>query len=423
MAYSELVKDYGRIRGYMRQFIAYGFRSRSEFGAKSARSYDNEKRRVESWLGESMSFRRDKDGKAVFLSVDSRRIPRNPLHKSWKAASFTRNDIALHFILLDILADGQPRTLAGLLESIDKEYLAAFENAEPIDISTLRKKLKEYVDIGLVAAVKQGKQYQYSLPIDAVHLAGWQNAIAFFSEENPLGVVGSFLLDKYETQRSDMFTFKHRYLLFALDTGVLLDLLTAIHAQRQVELEMAGSRNGDARRVATIPLRIFSSTQGGRQYLSAFNPLRKEIAFIRLDSIIQVKTLEHVPDYEACQKRLEEALPHIWGVSAGRYKLQHIEMLLSVDPKDRHIVGRLEREKRCGTVESLGGNRWRFSAEVYDARELLPWLRTFIGRIVSLSCSDKAVENQFWADFAALEAMYEEAMHGEAMYRGDGDVV
>ncbi|MCL2167273.1 MAG: WYL domain-containing protein [Clostridiales bacterium] len=423
MAYSELVKDYNRIRGYMRQFIAYGFRSRNEFGAKSARSYDNEKRRVESWLGESMSFRRDKDGKAVFFSVDSRRIPRNPLHKSWKAASFTRNDIALHFILLDILADGQPRTITGLLESIDKEYLAAFENAEPIDISTLRKKLKEYVDIGLVATAKQGKQYQYSLPADAVHLAGWQNAISFFSEENPLGVVGSFLLDKYETLRNDVFTFKHRYLLFALDTGVLLDLLTAIHAQRQVELEMAGSKNGDARRVAAIPLRIYSSTQGGRQYLSAFSPQRKEITFFRLDSIIKVKMLERTSDYEAYQRQLETAMPHIWGVSVGRYKPQHIEMLLSVNPQDSHIVSRLEREKRCGTVEPLGDNRWRFSAEVYDARELLPWLRTFIGRIVSLTCSDKTVEDQFWADFTALEALYGEAMYGEALYRGDGDVV
>ena len=49
MAYSELVKDYERIRDYMRQFYVYGFKSRDEYDAKSARSYDNERRRVESW--------------------------------------------------------------------------------------------------------------------------------------------------------------------------------------------------------------------------------------------------------------------------------------------------------------------------------------------------------------------------------------
>ena len=106
MAYSELIKDFGRIRDYMREFYVYGFKSRSEYDAKSARSYDNERRRIESWLGDYMSFRQDSSGKNVFLSVDSRKIPRNPLYKAFKAKSFTDKDITLHFILLDILADG-----------------------------------------------------------------------------------------------------------------------------------------------------------------------------------------------------------------------------------------------------------------------------------------------------------------------------
>ena len=71
MAYSELVKDYERIRDYMRQFYVYGFKSRDEYDAKSARSYDNERRRVESWLGDYMSFHQNPNGKSVFLSLDS----------------------------------------------------------------------------------------------------------------------------------------------------------------------------------------------------------------------------------------------------------------------------------------------------------------------------------------------------------------
>ena len=52
MAYSELVKSFERIRNYMREFYVYGFKSRDEYGMKSARSYDNERRRIESWLGD-----------------------------------------------------------------------------------------------------------------------------------------------------------------------------------------------------------------------------------------------------------------------------------------------------------------------------------------------------------------------------------
>ena len=70
MAYSELIKNFEKIRGYMREFYVYGFKSREEYDGKSSRSYDNEKRRIESWLGEYMNFRQDSGGKTVFLSVD-----------------------------------------------------------------------------------------------------------------------------------------------------------------------------------------------------------------------------------------------------------------------------------------------------------------------------------------------------------------
>ena len=46
LAYSELVKSFERIRSYMREFYVYGFKSREEYGIKSARSYDNERRRI-----------------------------------------------------------------------------------------------------------------------------------------------------------------------------------------------------------------------------------------------------------------------------------------------------------------------------------------------------------------------------------------
>ena len=67
IAYQELIKNFSRIRDYMRQFYVYGFRNRSEYRQKSARSYDNERRRIESWMGDYMSFRQDESGKAVFL--------------------------------------------------------------------------------------------------------------------------------------------------------------------------------------------------------------------------------------------------------------------------------------------------------------------------------------------------------------------
>ena len=97
MAYSELVKSFERIRSYMREFYVYGFKSREEYSIKSARSYDNERRRIESWIGDFMSFHQDTSGKNVFLSVDSRRIPHNPLHKAFKKYEAGKKTGIIHF--------------------------------------------------------------------------------------------------------------------------------------------------------------------------------------------------------------------------------------------------------------------------------------------------------------------------------------
>ena len=48
----------------------------------------------------------------------------------------------------------------------------------------------------------------------------------------------------------------------------------------------------------------------------------------------------------------------------------------------------------------------RFSADVRDAYELLPWLRTFIGRITDLQCSNPAVTETFRKDLAAMAELY-----------------
>ena len=79
-SYSELIKNFEKIRAYMRDFYVYGFKSRADYQSKSARSYDDERRRLESWLGDHMSFVRTSEGKNVFISIDSRTIRHNPLY-------------------------------------------------------------------------------------------------------------------------------------------------------------------------------------------------------------------------------------------------------------------------------------------------------------------------------------------------------
>ena len=407
MAYSELIKNFVRIRDYMRQFYVYGFKSRDEYDTKSGRSYDNERRRIESWLGDYMAFRRDSSGKNVFLSVDSRRIPHNPLHRAFQAKSFTAKDITLHFYILDLLADGAAMTSKTIVDRINDDYLSQFDTPFALDESTVRKKLKEYERLGLLAAEKCGREVFYrrtdDTPFDP---EGWNDALAFYSEADPLGVIGTYLTDK-AANPSDAFRFKHHYILHALDSEILCHLLQAIDEKRSVELSVRHLRDDRDYQRTVCPLKIYVSTQTGRQYLLGYDYRGRRLAFYRLDAIQTVTAGSVEENYETYLGFREKFDQNLWGVSTGsEFSLDHIEMTVHYGPGEEFILQRLEREKRHGRVEIVDGHICRFVADVYDAAEMLPWLRTFIGRITDLRCSNAYVEQTFRDDLSRMNAMY-----------------
>lgn len=211
MAYNELIKNFEKIRAYMREFYVYGFKSRNEYDAKSARSYDDERRRLESWLGDYMRFTQTAEGKSVFLSVDSRVTCQNPFYKAWKAKSFTDGDITLHFAIFDVLYFPEiKKTLTELIEEIDQRISSGMT----FDESTVRKKLKEYAEEGIIQIERKGRKVLYSRSADT-DISALDDVLDFFSEVAPCGVIGSFLQDK-QPKRDELFSFKHHYITQAI---------------------------------------------------------------------------------------------------------------------------------------------------------------------------------------------------------------
>ena len=405
MAYSELIKNFSKIREYMTQFYIYGFKSRNDYNAKSARSYDNERRRIESWLGDYMSFHQDANGRNTFIAVDSRSISHNPLYNAFKAKSFTDNDIMLHFYILDILSDNTAKSIREIADTISSDYLSMFDDYQ-IDESTIRKKLKEYEKLGIIKSEKKGKELIFSRSKDRVDLDSWKDAAAYFSEEDPIGVIGSYLLDKYDNI-PDYFTFKHHYILHALESEILYILFKSIKAHKIIEMEVYSPKKDNIGIHIILPIRIYASTQGGRRYLMAYHYGLKRITFYRLDSIKKISLKEIEAEYKRYYDVAEKFKKNLWGVSIGRnHHLEHIEMTLFVGDDELYIVNRLHREKRYGEVTAVDKNHYKFTADIYDAMEMMPWIRTFIGRITKLECSNKAVVDIFYSDLEKMKAMY-----------------
>lgn len=405
MAYSELIKNFDGIRDYMREFYVYGFKSREEFTKKSARSYDDERRRIESWMGDYMGFRQTAEGKHVFLSIDSRISHHNPLYKAWKAKSFTNGDITLHFLIFDFLYDSETAlSLSEITDEVDRRLLC-FDKAKTFDASTVRKKLKEYAEQGLICTEKQGKTVLYRRA--TMTELTCTDALDFFSEVAPCGVIGSFLLDKIGAHQ-EHFAFKHHYITGTLDSEVLYALFEAIHNKRFVQMEIVNRRKERTAAQEVVPLRIFISVQHGRQYLMAYVPRSKRIGSFRLDNIRSVQMLDVCESYDTYREKLSHMQEHIWGVSTdgGAQRLEHVAFTVRYIDGEEHIHRRLEREKRCGMVERVDSHTSRFSADVYDAGELVPWIRTFICRIVDIHFSNPELEAQFKKDLDTMYRLY-----------------
>ncbi len=406
MAYSELIKNFDNIRSYMRDFFIYGFKTREEYDKKSARSYDNERRRIQSYLGKLVSFKQTSAGRNMFISLEGRSVTHNPLYQAFKSKSFTNKDITLHFIIMDIFAAGEAYTLKEILQLIDSRYLYSFDSPMSFDESTLRKKMKEYEKLGLVVSEKDGRIVRYRIIKDDISPEYYRDAIRFFAEENPLGVVGSYLEDKMEAG-DEYLVFKNHYIMNAYDTEIIEAVLQGIHEKRIIEITNSSRGSRQEKRWRVIPMKLYISTQGGRNYLLCRSANNQTLSF-RIDYIQKVEIGDICVRYDKILREFEMETQHMWGVMCNKDgKSEHIEVDIYVSANEDFIIRRLDREKRCGTITQIDNETYRFTADVYDAYEMVPWIRTFFGRIKAVRCDNSEVVSQLKLDIVKLAKQYE----------------
>ena len=404
--FQELIKSFAKSRDYVRDFFVYGFKTREDFSQKSGRTYDNERRRIESWLSDYIQSDYSEQGKTVSIVLNSNLLLTNPLYRVWKSKSFTDNDIMLHFFLMDILQDKEGRTIDELTNEIFANYDVLFEP------QLVRKKVKEYEKEGLLTCKKSGKQYRYlcnnnlsfSIPVE---LAPLLDAIRFYHIDAPVGIIGSTILDNQKTS-NDLFTTKHGFFVHTLEDEILLDILTAMQEKRAVYLTQQSTKNKHIQNFHGVPLKIFVSTKTGRRYICLYLPKKERFTNLRLDSVKEVKTLEIVPDFEAHRQALERNLSKVFGVSFGNdHTNDWIKLTLQIDEKkENFILDRLKREGQGGTLTKVGENTFTFEKEIFDGNEMMPWVKTFIGRIVSFESNNEYVKKKFYYDIQQMIDMY-----------------
>ncbi|ALS35684.1 hypothetical protein ABID30_001101 [Enterococcus rotai] len=370
--FQELVKNSEILRRYARDFYIYGFKDREEFTYGSKRSYDNERRRIESFFSEFIEIDYNNGKKTLRLAIDGHRKSENPFQRLWKSKSFTKNDIFLHFVLLDIFIDQQKFTIAELVELIDTDYLSVFQDDYMLDPLTIRKKVKEYVALGILQESKQGKTLYYQQQPRMVLSENVLQAIQFYKEVFPVGIIGEHLLARETKIQRSPYVFKHTFFHQTFDAEVTLLLLQAIHQH------LVGKLKG-----------------------------KKRLYSIRLHTISHVKLKAVNPQTALYQEQLLKQKEVVWNAAIANRPTQVLKVFFSIDEeKEVYLIRRLEKEKRQGDVTRLEKNRYLFQIKLADMVAITPFLRTFFGRIEKIQCTNRLWEKQFWVDYQKMYSLY-----------------
>lgn len=408
--FQELIKNFDRIRDYMRQFYIYGFKVRADYNKKSARTYDNERRRIESWLSNYVESGYTSNGKQVYINVDSKTITQNPLYAAWKAKSFTDNDIMLHFFIPDLLYDNEEGMSAGELgDRMAERYGVVF------DSQTVRLKLKEYEELEILEAEKKGKTRVYRLNRCRTGWPGneggnnrcFLTAVKFYQEAAPIGVIGSTILDRAR-EKNNIFGFKHHFIVHTLEDGILMEILEAMREERSIAFVNKSSRSGNEMTMEGLPLKIFVSTRTGRRYVCCYLKKRRRFTNIRLDCISRVRRTEVCEDYAGRRAMLEENLNRCFGVSfGGKSRMEELSMKIHIDEeKEPYILNRLYREGRGGEISKTGEHEYRYKGEFFDTNEMLAWVKTFTGRVLEIQGSNRIAVSKVKRDWERMYEMY-----------------
>ncbi len=405
--FNELVKSFPKTREYVRDFFVYGFKTREDFKKKSTRTYDNERRRLESWLAEYIQQDNTVNGKSISLAIDNNLLDSNPLHRVWKTKSFTNNDIMLHFFILDYLSNTEGVTAEEVTDGIINRYQECF------DVQAVRRKCNAYVKEGLLRREKTAKDLRYykgdnfSTTLEKTPML--LEALKLYQLTEPFGIVGNTILDNLD-ETNNRFRIKHSFCAFTLEDEILLTILQAMHNHSHIDCEVHSSKTGQMTHISGVPMQIFASTKTGRRFLCMYRLNKQQFTSLRLDTIKQVTENEKVDNYDDLRKTLEEKKKHLWGVTFVNDTAQQLEtvtitMHINEDTED-YILERLRREGKHGVITKLSSDTFSFKIHVCNSQEMLPWLRSFTCRIIDIKSTSGKLEAQFYKDLQTQYHMY-----------------
>lgn len=376
--YQELVKSFDNIRKISQDFFIYGFNGRGDFPFISERMYDNELRRIKSYLKNYVKMTPTKDKKTISISSNTINDTINPLFPLFLGKSFTTTDCFLHFSILDILADNSKKTL----NEISLEIVNRFEYDE-IDVMTIRNKLHEYSELGIILIEKESNHNVYSLQKSIKLDENLVNAIIFFQNILPAG----YIMEPVVSHNNSIYYYKQIFFGNILDDEYVLTLLNAIRRKEKITIKQRGKRHELTN--SGLPIGIFQNMITGRRYLKLIAKNDNEL-LIRIDKIDAIYFMNEIDDKKY----------------SNSPKLSFIDVTIYLNEDEMFVLDRIKRE--VGSYIKINDNLYSFRIYTEVLLDVVPYIRTYFGRIVGLECDDKYILNKMKRDLFSTLELYEE---------------
>lgn len=237
----------------------------------------------------------------------------------------------------------------------------------------------------------------------------FSEAISFFSEYSPLGIIGNLIMSEYDF-KNDSFLFKNQYIFQALDSIVLYDVLVAIDQKTAIDIYTEQYSNHVPEVKTIYPICILSGVTDGRQYVYAYDPISNAYTSIRLDYIyglIRNESFNDIEDTIISDGLLR--LHHSWGSITGGVPY-HVKAIIQCDSDE--TLHNISRERRIGTVTKINSKLIQFEASIYRPRDIVPWFMAYTGQLVSIS-----VDKSNHGDSDSSRMLNRVKCHIEDLYR------
>ncbi|MBR4248005.1 MAG: WYL domain-containing protein [Treponema sp.] len=417
------ISEVNMLRDFVREIYVESFHSPNghiSIHSPSGRSEGEAKSRLHAFFEENF-ITKNSENEDV-LKFDSRTVNQNPLFAIWKMCHFKPEYLTRDFALFDLLSTKEYEE--GLsdydlkCDDSGKNKLE-FYTGKPISHKQLDLYIPNFRTNGILIAKdtfnKEGKLLKSTYKLSNTKKI--QNlikcnpeiiaAIQFASETFPCGVIGSYILDSVDSETfPSIFNFKHHFIYNTLDSEVMYTIFSAINEKRFVTIK----RKGDDIICAT-PIQVRFSARDGRSYLvyHTNDVNHKGFNIGNCENIISMKKSEECTDFDSLITEYDSIKINLWGksIKINENKTEHVDFTIQYTETEAYILERLKREAFSGHIESdTNDNKATFSFELFDSKELIPWIRSYFGRITQFKFENKELQQQLTDEIEKMHAMY-----------------